>query len=183
MATPYFTASVLLRASRSAIPYAARTIRVFPSASPRPTNSRRCQFRFSSTSPPAASKIYTFTDIQTLSSSILGGSSSLPTKTILIDTREPSELQNTGTIPGSINIPITSAPDSFFISEEEFEDRFGFQRPGKEEEVVFFCKAGVRSRAAAELAMRAGWEKVGEYPGSWGEWEGAGGKSQRVGRK
>ncbi len=36
---------------------------------------------------------------------------------------------------------------------------------------MFYCKAGVRSRAAAELAKHAGWEKVGEYPGSWMEWE------------
>jgi rhodanese-related sulfurtransferase len=100
--------------------------------------------------------------------------------TILIDTREPNELQETGTIPGSINIPITSKPDSFFISAEEFEDRMGFERPGKEKEVVFYCRAGVRSRAAAELARQAGWEKVGEYSGSWLDWEKRGGEKEGV---
>jgi rhodanese-related sulfurtransferase len=94
---------------------------------------------------------------------------------ILIDTREPAELQATGTIPGALNIPITSQPDSFFITAEEFEDRFGFDRPGKDQEVVFYCKAGVRSRAAAELAKQAGWGKVGEYQGSWLDWEKNGG--------
>jgi rhodanese-related sulfurtransferase len=94
---------------------------------------------------------------------------------ILIDTREPAELQATGTIPGSLNIPVTSQPDAFFVTAEEFEDRFGFERPGKEQEVVFYCKAGVRSRAAAELARQAGWKSVGEYPGSWLDWEGNGG--------
>lgn len=97
---------------------------------------------------------------------------------MLIDTREPGELETTGTIPGSINIPITSKPDSFYISAEEFEDRFGFERPGKEQEVVFYCKAGVRSRAAAELAKQAGWEKVGEYAGSWLDWEKNGGRKE-----
>jgi len=101
---------------------------------------------------------------------------------ILIDTREPSELQATGTIPGSLNIPITSKPDSWFISAEEFEDRFGFERPGKEQEVVFYCRSGVRSRAAAELARQAGWEKVVEYPGSWLDWEKRGGGKEPAGK-
>jgi 3-mercaptopyruvate sulfurtransferase SseA len=75
------------------------------------------------------------------------------------------------TIPTSVNIPVTSSPDAFFITPEEFEERFGFERPEKEDEVVFYCKAGVRSRAAAELARQAGWRTVSEYPGSWMDWE------------
>jgi rhodanese-related sulfurtransferase len=74
-----------------------------------------------------------------------------------------------------VNIPITTSPDAFFISAEEFEDRFGFERPGTEKEVVFYCRSGVRSRAAAELARQAGWGAVGEYPGSWTEWAEKGG--------
>jgi len=86
------------------------------------------------------------------------------------DVREPGELKQTGHIPHAINIPINSAPDSFHISPEEFEDRFGFPRPDKDKEVVFYCKAGVRCRGAAGIAKDAGWTKVGEYPGSWTEW-------------
>ena len=95
------------------------------------------------------------------------------------DTREPSELQQTGHIPGAVNIPISSAPDSFHIAEDEFEDRFGYARPDKDAELVFYCKAGVRSRAAAGLAREAGWTKVGEYPGSWLDWAERGGEAQR----
>lgn len=43
-------------------------------------------------------------------------------------------------------------------------------------EVVFYCKSGVRSRAAAELARQAGFEQVGEYPGSWMDWVKKGGQ-------
>jgi len=96
-------------------------------------------------------------------------------KRVLIDTREPEELQNTGTIPGSINIPVTSQPEAFFITAEEFEDRFGFERPRKEQELVFYCKAGIRSRAAAALASQAGWTNIAEYPGSWTDWDANGG--------
>ncbi|KAK4166003.1 cytochrome P450 61 [Cladorrhinum sp. PSN259] len=96
-----------------------------------------------------------------------------------VDSREPSELQETGRIPGAINIPVKSAPDSFFIPEDEFEDHYGFPRPSKDTEVLFYCRAGVRSRAAAELAKHAGWTNVGEYPGSWLDWFEKGGKIER----
>jgi rhodanese-related sulfurtransferase len=122
-----------------------------------------------------SSKIYTYPEILSLTANP-------PPNTILIDVREPSELRSTGTIPTSKNIPITTSPDAFFLSESEFEDRFGFPRPGAEDEVVFFCKAGVRSKAAAQVARNAGFGgKVGEYPGSWMEWEGKGGEAEKVG--
>lgn len=121
---------------------------------------------------PKPSKIYDFEAIQKLISSS-------PPSVTIIDSREPGELQQTGHIPGAINIPITSSPDSFHISEEEFEDRFGYPRPAKDAQVVFYCKAGVRSRAAAGLAKDAGWESVGEYPGSWLDWYEKGGKVER----
>lgn len=93
-----------------------------------------------------------------------------------LDVREPGELQQTGMIPGAVNIPITTSPDSFHISEDEFEDRFGYPRPPKDAAVIMYCKAGVRSRAAAGLAKDAGWTNVGEYPGSWLDWFEKGGK-------
>lgn len=95
--------------------------------------------------------------------------------------REPGELQSTGKIPSAQNLPITSAADGFFLPADEFEDRFGFEKPGGETEVVFYCKAGVRSRAAARLAAQAGFGgKVGEFPGSWNEWFSKGGEVERV---
>ncbi|KAI1127195.1 Rhodanese-like domain-containing protein [Nemania abortiva] len=128
-----------------------------------------------STTSATGSKIWTFEEIQSLSTS-----PSSESKATLIDVREPGELQSTGRIPGAVNVPITTWPDSFHISEAEFEDRFGFARPPPDAEVVFYCKAGVRSRAAAGIAREAGWKDVGEYPGSWIEWSGKGGEVQRL---
>ncbi|KAI4663039.1 uncharacterized protein J4E79_004351 [Alternaria viburni] len=93
---------------------------------------------------------------------------------LLIDVREPHEF-DANTIPTSINIPVTSQPDALLLDEEEFEDRFGFQKPPKGKEVVFFCKAGVRSSAAAGIARQAGYTNVGEYRGSWLDWQKRGG--------
>ncbi|KAJ4864541.1 rhodanese-like domain-containing protein [Trichoderma breve] len=90
---------------------------------------------------------------------------------VIVDVREPHELLDTGKIPGAINIPITSAVQSFHISDEDFEDLYGYARPPKDASLLFYCKAGVRARAAAGLAQHAGWASVGEYPGSWLDWD------------
>ncbi|KAL7785978.1 Rhodanese-like domain-containing protein [Trichoderma ceciliae] len=92
-------------------------------------------------------------------------------KVVVVDVREPSELFETGKIPGAINIPITSAVQSFHISDEDFEDLYGYSRPPKDASLLFYCRAGVRARAAAGLAQHAGWASVGEYPGSWIDWD------------
>lgn len=96
----------------------------------------------------------------------------------LIDVREPSE-HNAGTIPSALNIPVTSQPDALLLPPEEFADRFGFEKPPVGDEVVFFCKAGVRSRAAAKIAKTAGYERVGEYEGSWMDWSKKGGEVEK----
>ena len=100
-------------------------------------------------------------------------------KRIIVDVRETSELQSTGRIPTSRNAPLNSSPDFVFLPAEEFEDRFGFTRPGSETEVIFYCKSGVRSKAAARLAQQAGFGGVvSEYPGSWKDWDANGGEKQ-----
>ena len=76
-------------------------------------------------------------------------------------------------------MPIASQPDAIFLAPEEFEDRFGFQKPAQNKELVFYCKAGVRSSAAAQLALQHGYTRVGEYRGSWLDWEKNGGVTSK----
>ncbi|KAJ3478135.1 hypothetical protein NLG97_g8655 [Lecanicillium saksenae] len=97
-----------------------------------------------------------------------------------IDVREPVELRETGKIPGAINIPITTAVQSLHVPEEEFEDMYGYTRPGKDKTLVFYCKAGVRAKTAAGLALHAGWKNVGEYRGSWLDWAERNGPVEKV---
>jgi 3-mercaptopyruvate sulfurtransferase SseA len=84
--------------------------------------------------------------------------------------REPAEFA-AGAIPTAINLPVTSSPDALFLEPDEFEDRFGFEMPRKDAEVVFYCKAGIRCVGAAQIALHVGYKKVGEYSGSWMDWE------------
>lgn len=91
-------------------------------------------------------------------------------QTMIIDVREPSEY-SAGAIPTAINMPIQSQPEGLFLPPDEFRDRFGFDKPDPQHtELVFYCKAGVRSRFAARMAVEQGYASVGEYRGSWDDW-------------
>ncbi|OJJ47718.1 hypothetical protein ASPZODRAFT_141289 [Penicilliopsis zonata CBS 506.65] len=141
------------------------------------------QLRYSSQGDTPAFKQWGFEDINAALDANEASPSLTPQKNlILIDVREPAELLATGTIPGAVCIPLASQPDAIFLTPQEFETRFGFPKPGeadgdadavaKTAPIVFFCKAGVRARAAAQLAVQAGYdpERVGVYSGSWLDW-------------
>lgn len=89
--------------------------------------------------------------------------------TVLIDVREPVEYQE-GHIPGAINIPFKSAPGALDLSPEEFTDSFGFEKPSKDQNLIFYCLGGVRSTSAEELAKCFGYLKRGNYVGSYEDW-------------
>jgi len=177
-----FRAAVTGRTATTALRTASRaSSRIVSSPSPlRPAHGPRVSgLRWYSINKPIApeSKIYKYDDV-------VEAMETKKTKdgrpSYLIDVREPGELQSTGRIPGAINIPITTAVQSFHISNEDFEDMYGFERPPKDAHLVFYCKAGVRAKSAAGLAVHAGWESVGEYPGSWLDWEKNNGKVEPV---
>lgn len=90
-------------------------------------------------------------------------------KAILVDVREPAEYAE-GHIPGAVNVPFKSSPGAFGLSTEEFEESFGFAKPPKDTELIFYCLGGVRSTAAEELANSFGYAKRGNYAGSYEDW-------------
>ncbi|OAA69030.1 Rhodanese-like protein [Cordyceps fumosorosea ARSEF 2679] len=129
--------------------------------------------RYSAAADPPT-KLWTFADIQRQLQT------NEDKNIVLVDVREPAELRETGKIPGAVNIPVTTAVQSFHVPEEDFEDAFGYPRPAKDKTLVFYCKAGVRAKAAAGLALHAGWKSVGEYRGSWLDWAEHGGPVEKV---
>lgn len=70
-----------------------------------------------------------------------------------------------------------------YLTADEFETRFGFPKPDvqKDQKMVFYCKAGVRAQAAAQLAVQAGYdpESLGVYFGSWLDWSKNGGRIEK----
>ena len=88
---------------------------------------------------------------------------------VLVDVREPTAFGD-GHIPGALNIPFKSSPGALDLSEEDFQEHFGFPKPSTDKELIFYCLGGVRSTAAEELANTFGYKKRGNYLGSWEDW-------------
>ena len=88
--------------------------------------------------------------------------------------REPSEYED-GFIPSAFNLPIMSMPNALFLDPLEFRNQLGFSKPSVRNEVVFYCLAGVRSNIAANKAIQHGYTRVGEYKGSYQDWQSRGG--------
>lgn len=72
-------------------------------------------------------------------------------KYLIVDVREPSEFVQ-GHIPHAVNLPYKTAPGALGLEPEEFHEAFGFDKPALDKTLVFYCLAGVRSKAAESLA-------------------------------
>ncbi|XP_031618484.1 rhodanese domain-containing protein CG4456-like [Contarinia nasturtii] len=92
-----------------------------------------------------------------------------PEKT-LIDVREPNELQETGTIPTSINIPLGEVNTALNLSDSQFKKKYSRNKPGPTDEIIFHCKIGMRSENAAIAATKLGYTNAKNFKGSWLEW-------------
>ncbi|XP_058055227.1 rhodanese domain-containing protein CG4456 isoform X2 [Anopheles bellator] len=89
---------------------------------------------------------------------------------LLIDVREPSELEATGRIPTSINIPLKTVHGELNLRPEAFEAKYGRKKPALDDAIIFSCRSGVRAGQAAFEADRLGFQNVKNYVGSWMEY-------------
>jgi len=90
--------------------------------------------------------------------------------TVIVDVREPAELLE-GYIPTSHNLPLTHVlAGGFALDDAAFEEKFGWAKPRKDQEVIIYCKKGKRSSIAADSAKKAGYTNIVEYKGSWLDW-------------
>ncbi|EGN94353.1 hypothetical protein SERLA73DRAFT_96439 [Serpula lacrymans var. lacrymans S7.3] len=87
----------------------------------------------------------------------------------LIDVREPDEVMQ-GSIPSSVNLPLSVLANSLHLSSTAFQTQHGFAKPEKNQEVVFYCRSGKRSATACDVAKRNGYNNIINYEGSWLDW-------------
>ncbi|PPR01174.1 hypothetical protein CVT24_006050 [Panaeolus cyanescens] len=87
----------------------------------------------------------------------------------LIDVREPDEVIQ-GMIPSAVNLPLSVLPAALNLSSVEFKEKYGFDKPKKDQEVTFYCRSGMRSSTASDVAKRNGYTNILNYKGSWLEW-------------
>lgn len=161
------TRAVLSRPFASLAVPASRTLVRVPKSAFRPialTSPNSGSQRTYSVLSQCGAKLYNYNDVKKIASK----PEEFP-NTVLVDVREPVEFQE-GHIPGALNVPFKSSPGAFDLPEEDFEESFGFSKPAKNKELVFYCLGGVRSTAAEELANSFGYSKRGNYVGSWEDW-------------
>ncbi|KAH8311778.1 hypothetical protein KR044_008045, partial [Drosophila immigrans] len=91
---------------------------------------------------------------------------------LLIDVRTAKELEETGAIPGSINIEMDSLSEVLgdSTSKLEFCTLFGRLKPSKSTQLIFTCRSGKRARTSAEQIIDLGYTNVWVYEGSWVDW-------------
>lgn len=104
----------------------------------------------------------------------------------LVDVREPDEVIQ-GMIPSSVNLPLSVLSNSLHLHANAFKAQHGFEKPMKDQEIVFYCRSGKRSATACDVAKRNGYTKcviefnwcclspdsccsLYNYEGSWLDW-------------
>ncbi|TFK57429.1 Rhodanese-like protein [Heliocybe sulcata] len=90
-------------------------------------------------------------------------------ETYLIDVREPDEVMQ-GSIPSSVNIPLSVMARDIRLDPETFREKYGFDKPQKDQELIFYCRSGKRSASAADVAKRNEYTNIFNYEGSWLDW-------------
>lgn len=78
--------------------------------------------------------------------------------TYIIDVREPDEVIQ-GMIPSAVNIPLSVLGAALHTPRDEFLEKFGFEKPRWEQEVIFYCRSGMRSTTASDVAKRNGYKQ------------------------
>ncbi|XP_024873923.1 uncharacterized protein LOC112455935 isoform X1 [Temnothorax curvispinosus] len=92
--------------------------------------------------------------------------------TLIVDIREPSEISETGALPGSIHIPMGDVRNVFEnFSEEEFQEKYGKPKPTTDTKIIFSCRSGKRSMSMQQTMQKLGYTQAHHYPGGWLEWE------------
>jgi rhodanese-related sulfurtransferase len=89
--------------------------------------------------------------------------------TVLVDLRDPRELEREGKMPGAFHCPRGML--EFWIDPESPYAKEQFQQ---DKQFVFFCAGGWRSALAAKTAQDMGLKPVAHMRGGFGAWKKAG---------
>lgn len=74
-----------------------------------------------------------------------------------------------GSIPSSVNVPLSNFEKALDLDSSDFMRAYGFRKPSKDQKIIFYCKSGKRSATATSLAKGKGFGNVRNYVGSWSD--------------
>lgn len=90
---------------------------------------------------------------------------------LIIDVRERNELDKTGQIGASINIPLGDLHSAFSLSSDDFQERYKVKKPDTDDSnVILHCLGGIRSKTGLDILKTLGYNKFRHFPGGWEEW-------------
>ncbi|KAG8758487.1 hypothetical protein FRC14_008112 [Serendipita sp. 396] len=92
-----------------------------------------------------------------------------PPGTFVVDVRERDEVAQ-GAIPTAVNIPLSEFVEALRLPSPQFRDKYGFAKPARDSDIVFYCRSGKRSATAADSAKDNGFTNIKNYSGSWLDW-------------
>nr|CAH8827991.1 unnamed protein product [Trichobilharzia regenti] len=88
----------------------------------------------------------------------------------LFDVRNLSDVESTGSIPGSVNIPLVELKKAFSLSDDEFVHRFGVSKPKLDDSnIVFYGLSDVTAASACEIAHNLGFKHITPKVGQSGQ--------------
>jgi len=91
---------------------------------------------------------------------------------IVVDVREPTDLQPLGAIPGSVNVPLGVLP---LRADHELPEHLRDQRlQDRERQVITTCGGGGQAALAAKLLKDMGFTNVSMIDGGTSGWKNAG---------
>lgn len=94
---------------------------------------------------------------------------------VVVDVRNPDEVERHGQIPGSHCLPAREVEEALDLDDQSFKDKYGFPKPSPDQTLVTHCMKGGRARRAGDaLAAKGLCVKV--YAGSFEDWSAKGGK-------
>ena len=89
---------------------------------------------------------------------------------VLVDIRDPRELQREGKVPGAFHAPRGMLEFWIDPTSPYYKETFG-----QDKKYVFFCAGGMRSVLATKVAQDMGLQPVAHIIGGFGAWKAAGG--------
>jgi rhodanese-related sulfurtransferase len=93
-------------------------------------------------------------------------------KALVVDVREPTDLQPLGVIPGSINIPLGVLP---LRADQELPEQFRDPRlQDRSQVVITTCGGGGQAALGAKVLKDMGFEQAAMIDGGTGGWKNAG---------
>ena len=96
-------------------------------------------------------------------------------ETVIVDLRDPREIEREGRIPGAFSCPRGML--EFWIDPESPYHKAVF---AQDKRFVFFCAGGMRSALAAQTAKQMGLQPVAHIEGGFKAWREAGGPTERL---